>query len=168
VKLSPDLVRKFSSIQLAVFDFDGVFTDNRVWINEKGEESVACYRGDGIGLNYLKEKNIPIWVISSEINPVVKMRCEKLKIECIHGCEKKLLEIKRINEALDISRDQTMFVGNDVNDLECLAYVGLAVTVGDAHPDLNGLSQYQTYNPGGHGAVREVCDLLVTCKKVVG
>ena len=78
---------EIEKIKVIFFDFDGVFTDNKVFVSENGQESVLCFRGDGIGLNELLKRGFDLYVISSEINPLVKKRCEKLKIKCLHSVE---------------------------------------------------------------------------------
>lgn len=143
-------------IKLVVFDFDGVFTDNSVYVNEDGKESVRCFRGDGIGLKNLSKLGIGALVLSSEVNPVVSKRCEKLGMRCIQGVKDKLADLHRLR----IPLEEIAFVGNDVNDLSCLKAVGLPIVVHDAHPDVLDHAKYITRANGGHGAVREVCDML--------
>ncbi len=96
-----------SPIELLVFDFDGVFTDNRVYVLEDGREAVACDRGDGMGLSMLRDKGVPMVVLSTEANPVVDARCRKLKLECKHGLADKraaLVEIARKKAGLETRR----------------------------------------------------------------
>lgn len=158
--VTSELAKKFSTIQFIAFDFDGVFTDNLVYTTETGEETVACWRSDGLGLSKVKKLGIPIWVISSEKNPVVSKRCQKLGIECTQNCDDKLSAlIKLLNKHQCNIRD-TVFVGNDINDSECLKKVGLPIIVADSHQDIHHLAKYQTEKLGGRGAVREICDLI--------
>ena len=147
-------------IKLVAFDFDGVFTDNSVYVAQDGSETVRCYRGDGIGLSKLKRMGIETVVISSEVNPVVKARSRKLGIRCVHGCEDKVNALKNILTQLNLTMKQTAFVGNDINDLECLKVVYLPIIVHDAHPEIHSFAKYRTVTSGGYGAVREICDLF--------
>ena len=147
-------------IRLIAFDFDGVFTDNMVYVFEDGREAVRCFRGDGIGLHRLKKLGIKAVIISTEANPVVSARARKLKIRCIQDCQDKRAALEDIAHDQDIGLGEVAFVGNDVNDLPCLECVALPIVVQDAHPDVVSTAYYQTKNPGGHGAVREVCDLF--------
>jgi 3-deoxy-D-manno-octulosonate 8-phosphate phosphatase, YrbI family len=151
-----------SNMKLVVFDFDGVFTDNNVYVAEDGKEFVLCSRGDGMGIKVLKEKGIPILVLSSEINPVVSARCKKLGIECIQGSEDKLTRLTQVAKEDSIGLGNIMYVGNDINDASCLQSVGLPVVVSDSHEDVMALASYITKKAGGKGAVREVCDLIVS------
>ena len=114
--MSDKLENKFSKTKCIIFDFDGVFTDNRVYTNQHGVETVACWRSDGLGLNLLKKIGFPLWVVSSEKNKVVSMRCKKLDIPCIQGCDDKSEAIKELLRKESISLDSTAFVGNDIND----------------------------------------------------
>lgn len=153
------LAERMRQIRLVAFDFDGVFTDNMVYVFEDGAEAVRCSRGDGIGLRKLEKLGIEAVIVSSEPNPVVLARSRKLQIRCIHDCKDKAAAMDELARGMGISLAQTAFVGNDVNDLPALAVVGLPIVVHDAHPDVQSIA-YQTLRPGGYGAVREVCDLF--------
>lgn len=150
-----------SQIKLLILDFDGVLTDNRVLVNQDGIESVWCNRGDGWGIARLKEKNLEILVLSTETNQVVRARCQKLGIDCIHGCDDKLAALKQIVAERSLSLEQVAYVGNDVNDLICMSHVGIPIAVADAVPKIKNISRIITTNRGGYGAVREVCDLIL-------
>jgi 3-deoxy-D-manno-octulosonate 8-phosphate phosphatase (KDO 8-P phosphatase) len=147
-------------IKLVVFDFDGVFTDNCVYVSQDGTESVSCWRSDGLGLEKLKRFGFPLWVISTETNPVVGVRCKKIKINFMQGCDNKLFALDELIERYSCMREDVVFVGNDINDIDCLKVVGFPIVVADAHPEVFEFSKYTTKNAGGRGAVREVCDLI--------
>jgi YrbI family 3-deoxy-D-manno-octulosonate 8-phosphate phosphatase len=151
-----------SRVGLVALDFDGVLTDNRVWVDQTGTESVACHRGDGWGLRLLHEAGVPVVVISTEANPVVAARCRKLSVECVQGCEDKPAALKKHAESIGVSLDRTLFMGNDVNDLPCLSVVGLPAAVADAAPEVLAVARYVTVAGGGHGAVRELADWLLS------
>jgi len=121
-------------IQMVVFDFDGVFTDNRVLVMEDGSEGVWCSRADGFGLTSLRSVGVQSLVISKEVNPVVGERCKKLRLPCIQGCDNKQEVLTRETRQLGISLERVAYVGNDINDIECLKIVGLPVCVADAWP----------------------------------
>lgn len=148
------------TIRLAAFDFDGVFTDNMVYLLEDGSEIVRCFRSDGIGLRKLERAGIKPVIISTETNPVVSARSRKLKIRCEHGCENKRATLDEIVKEMGLTLEQVAFVGNDINDLPCLTCAGLPIVVRDAHSDVLPYALYQTKAKGGHGAVREICDLF--------
>lgn len=145
---------------LVVFDFDGVFTDNRVWVSDEGREWVACTRSDGIGLAKLRALDVPMRVLSTEPNPVVAHRCRKLGIDCDHGVGDKARRLLEIIDDLGISADDVVYVGNDTNDLECLALVGCAVVPADAQPAVRPHADLVLRAAGGQGAVRELCERL--------
>jgi len=151
-------------IKLIVFDFDGVFTDNRVLTMQDGSEGVFCNRGDGWGISLLKKAGLELVVISTEKNPVVKARCKKLGLVCIHGCKSKLEALKQAAMRLNISLRETAYVGNDINDLECLSSVYLPIGVADSHPGIIKALKFMTKCKGGEGAVRELCDLILETK----
>jgi YrbI family 3-deoxy-D-manno-octulosonate 8-phosphate phosphatase len=161
--LRPDnspLRERIRSIRLIAFDFDGVFTDNKVYVFQDGSEAVCCFRGDGIGLDKLKRLGIKTVIISTEPNPIVGVRSRKLGIRCVQGCNDKRAALEAIVEELGLTIEQVAYVGNDLNDLTCLAAVGLPMVVQDAHPDVVAVALYRTQVAGGQGAVREVCDLF--------
>lgn len=146
---------------LVVFDFDGVMTDNAVYVAEDGREWVRCSRGDGMGITLLRRAGVPLLVLSTETNPVVLARCRKLKIECIHGCVDKTRVFEDLLAERGLDRERVIFVGNDVNDLGCLEMAGCGVVVADAHPDAMRAADGMLTQIGGNGAVRELADLLL-------
>ena len=151
-------------IQMVVFDFDGVFTDNRVLVMQDGTEGVFCSRADGFGLAALRSAGVQSLVISKEVNPVVGERCKKLRIPCIQGCDNKQEVLTREIRQLGISPERVAYVGNDINDIECLEIVGLPVCVADAWPSVKAISKIITKAKGGYGAVREFCDFIADVK----
>ncbi len=156
----PSLVQRIRPIRLVAFDFDGVFTDNMVYVFEDGSEAVRCCRADGIGLRKLEGAGVEPVIISAETNPVVVERGRKLKIRCFTGCDDKLSVLDDLLKDRGLAFENAAFVGNDSNDLPCLTKVGLPIVVRDAHPDVLPYASYRTRRAGGHGAVREVCDLF--------
>lgn len=156
------LEQLFQSVEFLAFDFDGVFTDNRVFTDQEGHEMIACWRSDGLGLDRVKNLGVPICVISSETNPVVTQRCKKLHIPCFQGTNDKVGVLRELLTQHNCKPEQAIFVGNDINDEACLRFVGLPIVVADAYPEVIDLATYVTQRPGGRGAVREVCDLLFT------
>ena len=156
----PALEKCIRRIRLVAFDFDGVFTDNAVFVSEDGHEFVRCSRSDGIGLRKLERLGIQTVIISTETNPVVAVRSRKLGIRCVQGCEDKRSALEAIINEMDITPDQVAFVGNDINDLPCLEFVGFPIIVRDAHLDVVSIARFRTRARGGYGAVREVCDLF--------
>jgi 3-deoxy-D-manno-octulosonate 8-phosphate phosphatase (KDO 8-P phosphatase) len=160
IRDAPSVEERVREIRLVAFDFDGVFTDNTVYVFEDGSEAVRCFRGDGFGLRKLEQVGIATAIISSEPNPVVTARSHKLGIRCVQGVEDKLAALETIVRELGLSLAQVAFVGNDINDLPCLSSVSFPIVVQDAHPDVIPHARYQTRARGGHGAVREICDLF--------
>jgi YrbI family 3-deoxy-D-manno-octulosonate 8-phosphate phosphatase len=148
------------AIGLVVFDFDGVFTDNRVWVDEAGAESGACWRGDGIGLRRLDEVGVPYVIVSTEPNPVVAHRAEKLRARCVHDVADKLAVLREEAATAGLGLDAVAYLGNDVNDASCLGAVGLPVVPADAWPEVVPLARWMLERPGGRGCVRELCDAV--------
>lgn len=155
----------FDNLQLIVFDFDGVFTDNRVIVSQDGIESVVCNRSDGMGLSKIRTLGIQMLILSTEVVPVAQVRAKKLRIDCITGCEDKLHKLKEIVAAKGISLTNVAFVGNDINDLDCLKVVGYPICVNDAYPEVKAVCKLISDKKGGDGAVREICDLIFQNRK---
>lgn len=153
-----------AAVRLIAFDFDGVFTDNAVWVDQHGIESVRCWRSDGLGLARLRNIDVHAFIISTEMNPVVTARANKLKLPCKQGVEDKAAAILATCRELGISPEHTMFVGNDINDIPAFQSVGLPVAVADAYPEVFPHVKFRTQKPGGFGAVREICDLIFFAK----
>ncbi len=152
-----------STVKLIVSDFDGVITDNLVWTDENGKETVAASRSDSMRVRQLREMGIEVMILSSEPNPVVKARAEKMGVESVQGIDmrgkgdalKKLLAEKKVDAA------HVVYIGNDLNDLPCFEIAGWAVAVADAYPEVLRAADYVLTKPGGHGAVRELCELVL-------
>ena len=149
-------------LDLVVFDFDGVMTDNTVFVLASGEEMVRCHRGDGLGIGKLAKRGVPMLILSTEVNPVVRARAGKLKLECHHGIGDKELALRELLAARGIDPRHVIFVGNDENDAGCLTTVGLPIVVADAHASVAGLARVRLAAKGGKGAVRELADAIVS------
>jgi len=154
-----------TAVRFAVFDFDGVFSDNRVWTNDRGEESVACFRGDTLGLRRLDEVGVEYLILTSETNDAVAARARKMRADCIKGIEDKLPVLHAEVERRGVSLAETSYLGNDVNDAECLAVVGLPVVPADAWAEVVPLARLVLTRDGGHGCVREFCDAVWRAKR---
>lgn len=153
-----------ATIKVVAFDFDGVFTDNMVYVTQDGVESVRCWRSDGIGLSRLRGVGVEPLILSTEVNPVVSVRAQKLKTECRQGIEDKAATIVEFCRERGVDPAQAVFVGNDVNDIPAFKAVGLPVAVSDSYPEIYPHVLYRTASKGGQGAVREVCDLIFHAK----
>lgn len=147
---------------LVVMDFDGVLTDNLVFMDEDGKESVSSSRGDSMGIRLVRE-GLPIEfiVISTEVNPVVSARCKKLNLEVFQGINDKPSVLQQVLQERDIPSQEVVFIGNDVNDLGCMEIAGYAVVPADAEPEVKRQADLVLTRNGGKGAVREFCDLLL-------
>ncbi len=161
-RLQADMASRLPDpVHAVVFDFDGVFTDNKVTLTEHGEESARCSRGDGMGLDRLRATGVALLVLSKEPVPIVMKRCEKLKLECLHGIDDKLPALRHWLAERSLDLAHTIYTGNDVNDVECMAAAGCGVAVADAHHDVFPAADLVLTRQGGDGAVRELCDLIV-------
>jgi N-acylneuraminate cytidylyltransferase len=149
------------SIKAIVFDFDGVMTDDQVYITETGEEMVMASRSDGMGISALKNAGLKLLILSKERNPVVTKRAEKLQIEVIQACDNKLEALTKWLSKNQLPLSQCAYVGNDINDLQCMQAVKLAIAPNDAHPQATQAAHWRLTRAGGKGAIRELSDAII-------
>ncbi|BBL76031.1 KdsC family phosphatase [Methylomagnum ishizawai] len=155
-------LRRAANIRLAIFDVDGVLTDGRLFFDSEGREYKTFHARDGLGLKLLRRSGVETAVISGRSSPIVARRMASLDIAHVHqGCEDKLAVFGQLLAELKLEPEQVAHVGDDWIDLPLLRRVGLAVAVADAHPGLREHVHWTTQNPGGLGAAREVCDLIM-------
>jgi 3-deoxy-D-manno-octulosonate 8-phosphate phosphatase (KDO 8-P phosphatase) len=159
-----------TQIHTVAFDFDGVFTDNKVWVDQDGRESVRCDRADGLAFDMLRafqqqEKlKFDCFILSKEPNPVVLSRAKKLKLPCYHGITNKLLFMEEYLIQKNHQKnffEGLLYVGNDLNDFSLMSYAGYAIAPHDAHPMIRNIADLVLTKRGGEGCVREVIEHLI-------
>jgi N-acylneuraminate cytidylyltransferase len=149
-------------VRLLVMDFDGVMTDDRVWVNQEGIEMIAASRADGLGLERLRNlTDIQTLVISKEKNPVVAARCKKLSLPLLQGQDDKAQALEEYLAGQGIPGQEAVFIGNDINDLGCFPLVGWAAVPRNASSPVKRQADMILQQAGGFGAVRELCELLI-------
>tara|TARA_Y100000590_G_scaffold138186_1_gene158180 strand:+ start:12033 stop:12509 length:477 start_codon:yes stop_codon:yes gene_type:complete len=148
-------------IDLIVYDFDGVMTDNKVYIDSSGSEIVQVNRSDGLAVSKIKELKIKQLILSTEKNEVVKRRSEKLGIDCIYNCSDKKNSLEEYCKKENISLSKVGFIGNDINDLEVMESVNFTFCPSDAHALIKELSRFKLSTKGGDGVIREFYEFLV-------
>lgn len=148
-------------LKLIVSDFDGVFTDNHVYTFEDGKEAVKSSKYDSIGVSQIKKTNIDIIVLSSEQNRTVSARCKKLDLRCYTSIKDKGSFLSKIITERGLNAEQVLYIGNDINDLPALDFVGVKVAVKNSHPNFIAACDFITEKNGGEGCIRELCDLLI-------
>ena len=164
LKAAERLRDKIGKLKLLVCDFDGVFTNGRIIIDENGRESSICSRKDTLRLAEIQDKGIEVIIISQERNPLVSKRCQKMKVECFQGVMCKIKTLRRLSEEKKTPFGRMAFVGDDINDLECMRTVPLVFTVADAVDECKELADYVTKRNGGDHAFREICDLILSVR----
>lgn len=147
-------------ISIIVLDFDGVLTDNRVYVDQNGRETVACNRADGVGCELLRSAGIGLFILSTEQNSVVAARAKKLNVPLKQGERNKADALRSIMADAGADPARVMYVGNDVNDLDAMRLVGWPVTPADAHKTVRSIARLVTKAKGGDGVVREIADRL--------
>ena len=160
--LDNDLMQRAAAIKLVVFDVDGVLTDGSLFIDDDGREFKAFNSKDGLGMKMLQKSGVPIGIITARQSKLVSYRMQNLGIDHVfQGQEDKLPAFEKLIAELELKPEQTAYVGDDVVDLPLLRRAGLAVAVADAHPLCKRHSHWETLHPGGRGAAREVCELIM-------
>lgn len=148
-------------IDLIIYDFDGVMTNNTVTIDQNGHESVTVNRSDGLAVAEIRRHNVNQIIISTEKNPIVQRRAEKLNIPCINSVENKRAIVEQYLKEHKVEKENVIYVGNDINDLEAMLYVGWPVAPKDAHKSIKRISKFITKSKGGAGVVRDLLDILI-------
>ena len=157
----------WKDVHTIVFDFDGVFTDNKVWVDQNGVESVRCDRGDGLGFDllrtFIKANNwsLNYFILSKEKNPVVSVRAEKLQIDCIQSMSDKADYLANYLGENNLSAEGLVYLGNDLNDLAAMQIAGFSVAPSDAHTVIVNQAGLVLSQKGGDGFVRAFIELLI-------
>ena len=136
------------------FDFDGVMTNNRVYLDQDGKEIVGCHRSDGLAFDVLRKLNKPSFIISTEKNRVVTMRANKLKIQAIQGVNDKVKAIKELSLNNKYKLENIFYVGNDLNDYQAMKICGFSACPADSHVKIKDLSDIILKTNGGEGVIR--------------
>ena len=148
-------------IDALVFDFDGVLTNNFVYLNQEGVESVACSRADGLAFDVLRKLNKPAFILSTEKSFVVTMRAKKLKIPAIQGVVNKVEAIKELARENKFDLKNILYVGNDLNDYLVMKVCGYTACPIDSHLKIKEISKYILTTKGGNGVVRELLEQVL-------
>ena len=149
-------------LRLIAFDVDGVLTDGSLVLGEKGEEYKIFHAHDGLGLVMLRKAGLHIAIISSRSSKIVAKRMASLGIDLVYqGQKEKRAAIIEIMQELEVSKDETAYVGDDLIDLPAMSAVGLAIAVADAQAAVLARADWITNKAGGRGAAREVCEMLL-------
>lgn len=160
--ISADIAARAANIKLLICDVDGVFSDGRIYLGNDGEELKAFHTRDGYGIKALRQANIEVAVITGRTSVLVEQRMRALTVPYIfQGQENKTAAFNQLLQQLQLRADQVAYIGDDLADWEVMQYCGLAIAVQDAHPYLQHYAHLKTSLPGGFGAVREICDLLL-------
>ncbi len=151
------------TVQLIICDFDGVVTDNHVITDQDGKESVLASRSDSMHIKVLREKGVEVMILSSEANPVVLARAKKMGVEAIHnvGMQDKGRAMREVLEQKNVKAEEVIYIGNDHNDLPCFEIAGWSVAVADAYPEVLRAADFVLSKKGGHGAIRELCEIVL-------
>jgi N-acylneuraminate cytidylyltransferase len=163
--MSLDPRRPRIDVDALVTDFDGVHTDDTVMVDQLGRESVRVSRSDGHGIARLRAAGVPVLILSAEENPVVGRRAEKLGVECAQGVPEKGAVLRDWAAARGIRLDRIAYLGNDRGDVPALELVGWPIAVPDASPEALEAARHVLSHPGGHGAVRELADLILAARE---
>ena len=157
-----DVMEKAKSIQVLIFDVDGVLTDGILYLTDGGEEIKAVNSQDGHGMKMLKASGIELAIITARESRCVKLRAENLNISLLYQGEKNKLKVfKSLVTKLRLDMSSCAYVGDDLIDLPVMARCGLSICVPSAPALVKKHAHYVTNSEGGHGAVREVCEMIM-------
>ncbi len=150
-----------AQIKALITDFDGVHTDNSVFLDMDGREFVRCSRADGMGIEMLRGRGLKLLILSRESDGVVAARARKLQMECAHNVKEKLPVLDAWRRRNGLSWQELAYIGDDINDLECLEACGFAAAPRNARHEVKEVCQVVLTCAGGDGALRELCDHLI-------
>ncbi len=163
--MTADLTAKARRIKLLLTDCDGVLTDNGVYYSERGEEMKRFSIRDGMGVERLRAVGVESGIMTGETSPSVQKRADKLKITELHlGIKDKPARLAEIMARTGLAAEEIAFIGDDTNDVEILKLVGLSACPGDATSFARAVAQYQCQALGGHGAFRELAELIISAQ----
>jgi 3-deoxy-D-manno-octulosonate 8-phosphate phosphatase (KDO 8-P phosphatase) len=163
--MTSDLNDRARAVRVLVLDVDGVLTDGRLLYSAHGDELKSFHVRDGYGIVALRRAGFEVAVISGRHSEAVARRLGELGVTWVRqGISDKAAAFEELLTRLDVTDEHVACVGDDTPDVPMLRRAGLAVAVADAHPDARAVAHYVTRTPGGRGAVREVCDLLLMAR----
>lgn len=163
--MDKDLFMRLKNVSLIVSDFDGVMTDNRVLVDEMGQEAVFVSRADGQAVHMLRSVGIDLVIMSSETNGVVARRAEKLKVKYIQSVSDKRKCLEEYCCKENISLCNVAYVGNDVNDYTAMCLAGIRIVPADAYDAVKKIADYITIARGGYGVIREIAEVMQSIKR---
>ena len=146
------------NIDALVFDFDGVLTNNFVYLSQGGEESVVCSRSDGLAFDVLRKINKPTFILSTEKNSIVTMRAKKLQIPSIQGVPDKVIALKKLAKEKNYDLKNILYVGNDLNDYLAMQLCGYSACPADSHKRIKEIATFVLKTKGGKGVIREILE----------
>lgn len=164
--MHPDIEQRAAKIRLLICDVDGVLTDGRLYFGPEGESLKVFHAHDGVGLKMLSKNHIETALISARDSPMVYLRAQELSINHVYtGVANKIDTFDALLKALNLTDCQVAYIGDDTPDLPLIKRAGLGIAVANAHSSIKEQAVWQTVHKGGRGAVREVCDLILTAQK---
>ena len=159
------LLNRAKLIRLIAFDVDGVMTDGGLYYSDSGDEFKRFNSLDGHGLKMLRASGVKIAIITGRTSRCVEARARNLGIEHVYqGVENKLETMVGLLNKLELTRDTAAYMGDDVVDLTVMRHVGLSISVPESPQLVREHSDYVTQRSGGHGAVREACELIMSAQ----
>jgi len=147
------------NIDAFIFDFDGVLTNNLVFVDQDGKELVSCNRSDGLAFDVLRKLKKPSYILSTEKNPIVSARAKKLKIKAIQGVEDKVKELLNLAKTNEYNLNRILYVGNDINDYKAMKLCGYSACPSDSHEKIRSIATFVLQKKGGNGVVRELLEV---------
>ena len=160
-----NLLNKAEKIKLIIFDVDGVFTDGKIYYTNNGDEIKAFDIQDGLGIKMLLNAGVEIAIITGRNSKIVERRMQELGVRyCYQGEKNKLIRYEELKNILNLDDNEIAMVGDDLLDLPIIQKAGFGITVANAASGMTNYADWQTVKSGGHGAVREICELILTAQ----
>ena len=162
-----EILKKCKKIKLVICDVDGVLTDGSMYYSEKGEQLKKFHTRDGMAVELLLEKKIPILVITREKSKITLSRAKKIKINKVYsGIKQKELLLPQICKLFKVTTNQIAFIGDDINDEKIMKLIGLSVSPSDGVPRIKKIANLVTMTSGGKGVLRELVDMIISSQSI--
>lgn len=164
-EISADVIARAAKVRLLIFDVDGVLTDGSLYFGHDGREYKVFHSRDGLGMKMLRDCGVEIGVITARSSQAVAHRAANLGLEHVYqGHLEKSVAYAHLVAKLGLRHDEVSYVGDDVVDLPVMIQVGLAIAVADAHAEVIARAHWRTSHPGGRGAARDACELIMKAR----
>ncbi len=156
---------RFNKLKLIIFDFDGVFTDNFIYIADDNSELKKFFVPDGVGIWLLHQAELDVAIVTGNNTKTTAARAKRLQIKHVYQNIRDKTEVyEELKHKFGLTDAECLYMGDDLTDLRCMKRAGISVATADAHPEIKKVAHWITKHRGGHGAIREVAEAILVAR----